>query len=73
MAIRLSDVGEYSQAFAQNGSVAPQVPAGSPAPMVAAKYALTRGPHGLALTEVRGPTRVRQTQNGLGELVQVVT
>ena len=72
MSIRLSDVGEYSQAVAENTGRAR--PAQNVVPMTYAREALTRtrGPHGLALTEEGGqPQRVRL--NGLGELVQVVT
>lgn len=72
MAIRLSEVGEYSQAVASNGAVAHEVPVGAPAPMTAAAQALTHSRNGLSLTEVSGPRRVRRL-NGLGELVQVVT
>lgn len=70
MNVRLSEVGEYSQAVAENGSRARQVP--TAVPMTAAKAALqTRGAHGLAVTEDRGQPLARL--NGLGELVQVVT
>lgn len=71
MNVRLSEVGEYSQAVAENGSRARQVPGA--VPLVAARDALkqTRGSHGLALTENEGRPGTRL--NGLGELVQVVT
>lgn len=73
MSIRLSDVGEYSQAIAENGSRARQLPE-DVVPATLPREALTRsrGAHGLALTEVSGPRR--QSLSGrLGELVQVVT
>lgn len=73
MAIRLSDLNEYSTAVAVTPSVQPV--SASYVPTVAATHALMRrGSNGLALSEF--PTRERarlQRLNGLGELVQVVT
>lgn len=73
MSIRLSDVGEYSQAVAENGSRARVV--ANVVPMTAPREALThsRGPHGLALTEVSPAQRKQRLSGRLGELVQVVT
>jgi len=73
MAMRLSDLNEYSTAVAVTPSIQPVSPTYVPA--TAATHALMRrGCNGLALSEF--PTRERermQRLNGLGELVQVVT
>lgn len=68
MTVRLSEVGEYSQRFAERPS-APEVPT-QVVPTRATREDFRRRFGSLALTEV-GPQQERR--NGLGELVQVVT
>ena len=69
MTVRLSEVGEYSQAVA----VRPNLPeVANVVPTRAAQQALSRRRFGgLALTEVN--RRESASLSGLGELVQVVT
>ena len=72
MAIRLSDLNEYSATVAVRP--APQPVAPNYVPDVAATHALMRrGYNGLALSEYPEQERARVQLNGLGELVQVVT
>lgn len=70
MAIRLSDLRDYSTGVAVSPAVQPL-----PGVVVPSSYAaqalMRRGENGLSLSEMPGERRVRL--NGLGELVQVVT
>jgi len=73
MAMRLSDLNEYSTAVAVTPSIQPVSPTYVPT-VAATQTLMRRGSNGLALSEF--PTRERermQRLNGLGELVQVVT
>lgn len=67
MGIRLSEVGEYTQAVARRVPV--REVSREATPMVAAREALTRGGN-MCLTEMQDRER---RSAGLGELVQVVT
>lgn len=72
MAMRLSDLNDYSTAVAVTPTVQPVAP--TYVPNVAATQTLMRrGYNGLALSELPQRERARVQLNGLGELVQVVT